>query len=191
MYQLKISIDGITPSIWRLIQLPESYSLNKLHHIIQISFGWKNSNVWCFRNDDVPITNPWLWGGGVTRWDKRVKINSVLKQVGDILPYEYGREVGFWKLTIEVQTIDSDRANAPRCLDGARAIMEDCGGIEGYQKLMHLLSHPELDGYLDLVFGLNDFDFERFNKEMVNEKLKKLSNYIKAFEDEHDLFQCG
>jgi len=24
----------------------------------------------------------------------------------------------------------------------------------------------------------------------VNEKLKRLSNYIKAFEDEHDPFQC-
>ncbi len=187
MYQLRISIDGIEPPIWRLIQLPESYSLNKLHHIIQIAFGWENSNIWCFWNEDVPTTNPWLWGGGVTMWDKRVKIKSVLKQIGDILPYEYGRGDYSWKLTIALGEMDAERVKASRCLDGARFIMEDCGGVEGYKNLMHLLSHPELDGYLDLVYGLGDFDPDRFDKERVNEKLKGLVKYIRAFEEEHDI----
>ena len=187
MYQLRISIDGIEPPIWRLIQLPESYSLNKLHHIIQIAFGWENSNIWCFWNEDVPTTNPWLWGGGVTMWDKRVKIKSVLKQIEDILPYEYGRGDYSWKLTIALGEMDTERVKASRCLDGARFIMEDCGGVEGYKNLMHLLSHPELDGYLDLVYGLGDFDPDRFDKERVNEKLKGLVKYIRAFEEEHDI----
>jgi hypothetical protein len=187
MIQLKITINGISPPIWRQIQVPDSYDLNKLHHIIQIAFGWENSNVWCFWHEDVPTTNPWLWGGGVTMWDKRVKINSVLKQNGDTLPYQYGRVEGLWKLTIELQSIDANRIRAPRCIDGARFIMEDCGGVEGYQKLMYRLSHPELDGYLHLVFSLNDFDSERFDKETVNEKLKGLTAYIRAFEEEHDI----
>jgi hypothetical protein len=135
----------------------------------------------------VPTTNPWLWGGGVTMWDKRVKIKSVLKQIGDTLPYEYGRGDGSWKLTIELERMDAEGVKAPRCLDGARAIMEDFAGVEGYNNLMHLLSHPELDGYLDLVFGLGDFDLELFDKERVNEKLKELSKYIRAFEEEHDI----
>lgn len=191
MIQLKITIDGINPPIWRQLQVPDSYSLNKLHHIIQIVFGWENSNIWCFWNGDIPTTHPLLWGGGVTYWDKRVKINSVLKQAGDLLPYQYGKGEGLWKLTIESQKMDAERLRAPRCLDGARAIMEDCGGVEGYKNLMHLLSHPELDGYLDLVFGLGDFDPERFDKERVNEKLKRLTGYITAFEEEHDLLRFG
>ena len=187
MYQLKITIDGIDTPIWRLIQLPESYSLYKLHHIIQIAFGWENSNIWCFWNEDVPTTNPWLWGGGVTMWDKRVKIKSVLKQIGDTLPYQYGKGEGFWKLTIELQIMDAERVRFPQCLDGARFIMEDCGGVEGYKKLMYLLAHPELDGYLDLVYGLGNFDPEVFDKEQVNKKLKELAQYIRDFEKEHGL----
>jgi len=128
-----------------------------------------------------------LWGGGVTRWDKRVQLKSVLKKSGDILPYQYGKGEGLWKLTIELQNVDTDRIRAPRCIDGARFIMEDCGGVEGYRNLMHLLSHPELDGYLNLVYGLGDFDSERFDKERVNEKLKGLTAYIRAFEEEHGL----
>jgi hypothetical protein len=191
MYQLRISIDTITPPIYRTIHVPESFTLNKLHYIIQIAFGWENSNIWCFWNEDVPTTNPWLWGGGVTKWDKRVKIKSVLKQAGDLLPYQYGKGEGFWKLTIELQSIDTDKIKAPRCIDGARFIMEDCGGVEGYKNLMYLLSHPELDNYLDLVFGLGDFDPERFDKEVMNEKLKGLAKYIRAFEEEHDLLRFG
>jgi hypothetical protein len=65
--------------------------------------------------------------------------------------------------------------------------MEDCAGVEGYQNLMYLLSHPELDNYLDLVFGLGDFDVERFDKERVNMKFKGLTQCIRAFEEEHGL----
>jgi len=187
MYQLRVTIDGITPPIWRQLQVPDSYTLYKLHHIIQIAFGWENSNVWCFWIEDTPTTNPMLWGGGVTRWDKRVQIKCVLKEIGDTLPYQYGKGEGFWKLTIEVQSMDTEKLRFPRCLDGARFIMEDCGGVEGYKNLMHLLSHPELDGYLDLVYGLGDFDSERFDKDRVNEKLKRLTAYIRAFEEEHGL----
>lgn len=164
MIQLKISIDGIIPPIWRQIQVPNSYSLYQLHHIIQIAFGWENDNAWCFWIEDTPTTNPMLWGGGVTRWDKRVKINSVLNQVGDVLSYQYGKGEGYWKLTVELDFVDTAKIRFPRCLDGARAIMEDVGGVEGYQKLMYLLSHPELDGYLDLVYGLGDFNLNSLIK---------------------------
>jgi hypothetical protein len=80
MYQLRITIEGITPPIWRLIQVSENYSFYKVHHIIQKIFGWTNSHVWCFLNegDEVPITNPWLWGGGTTRWDKSIKLKKLL-----------------------------------------------------------------------------------------------------------------
>jgi len=128
-----------------------------------------------------------LWGGGVTRWDKQVKIKSVLKEIGDILPYQYGNGEGLWKLTIELQNLNTERLRYPRCLDGARFILEDVGGVEGYKNLIYLLSHPELDGYLDLVYGLGDFDSERFDEDRVNEKLKRITAYISAFEEEHGL----
>jgi len=187
MFQLKITIDGITPPIWRQIQVPDSYTLNKLHHIIQIAFGWENSNIWCFWNEDVPTTNPWLWGGGVTKWDKRVKIKSVLKQAGDILPYEYGRGDYSWKLTIVSERIDAERVRTPLCLDGARIIMEDFGGVGGYQELIHHRYHPEKEGYIELLEWLDDYDPENFDLKEVNKGLRGLAKYIRSFDEENDL----
>jgi len=188
MYLLKITIDGIVPPIYRSIHVPETFSLNKLHHIIQIAFGWNNSRIYCFRQADVPTTNPLLWGGGVTRWDKKVKLNEVLQQVGDILPYEYDlRE--HWKHTIVLENIRPGLSKWARCTDGARAAPpENCGGIPGYDDLMYHLCHPEMEGYLDLFDWLGDeYDSEFFDMGMVNQKLRDLSIYIRAYEVEHGL----
>jgi hypothetical protein len=188
MYQLKITIDGIAPPIWRTIQVPDTFSLNKLHHIIQISFGWTNSHLYCFGDDDVPITDPLLWGDGTTRWDKKVKIKDILQKEGDNLSYEY--DLGdSWKHTIVLEKIENGISKSIRCLDGAKAAPpEDCGGIHGYQELIHHLKHPEKDGYLELLEWLDDdYDLEHFNLEEVNQELKGLAKYIRMFEKENDL----
>jgi len=188
MYQLKITVDELTPDIWRTIQLPESYSLYKLHHIIQIIFGWENTKIWCFWNTDVPTTNPWLWGGGGTMWDKQVKIKSVLMEVGDKLPYVYGRGDEYWNHKIVLEKIDAGIIKGARCLDGAGAVIEDCGGVEGYDKIQDRLRHPEIDGYLGLLMVLGDeFSAEHIELKEVNRKLKGLVNYIKEFDEEHGL----
>ena len=188
MYHLKITIDGITPPIWRLIGIPETYTLNKLHHIIQIAFGWTNSHLYCFLQDDVPITDPLLWGGGTTLWDKKVKIMDVLKAVGDVMPYEY--DLGdSWRHTVVLQKIEVGGLNAPRCIDGGRnAPPEDCGGIHGYQQLIQHRYHPERDGYIDLLEWLGDeYDPEHFDLVDVNKRLKGLAKYIREFEEGNGL----
>jgi len=72
MYQLRVTIDRITPPIWRLIAIPETFSLNKLHHIIQIAFGWTNSHLYMFGDDENRIGDPILWedSESPTLWDK-------------------------------------------------------------------------------------------------------------------------
>ena len=190
MYQLKITVEETSPPICRTIQIPETYSLNKLHHIIQICFGWENSHIWCFLQDDVPTTNPMLWGGGTTKWDEQVRINTVLKKEGDTIPYEYGRGIGTWKLSIRLEQLDVEGVKAPRCLDGARAVPEDVGGAEGYHNLIYRLNHPEIDGYLGILNRLgDDFDINKYNIRLVNKQLKGLARYIRAFEEKNDLLR--
>lgn len=188
MYHLKITIDGIIPPIWRIVLIPESFSLNKLHHIIQIVFGWTNSHLYCFLQEVVPTTDPLLWGGGETLWDKKVKIKDVLQKEGDNLPYEYDMGDG-WKHTIVLEKIEEGSSKVPRCLDGARsAPPEDCGGIRGYEELIHHLRHPEKDGYFELLEWLgDDYDPEVIDLKGVNRKLKGLTWYVKKFEEENGL----
>ena len=188
MYHIRITIDKIAPPIWRLIAIPETFSLNKLHHIIQIAFGWTNSHLYCFNQDDVPTTDPLLWGDGTTLWDKKVKIKDVLKKEGDKLPYEY--DMGdSWKHSVVLEKIEIGGLKAPRCLDGARcAPPEDCGGIRGYEELIQHLRHPEKDGYLELLEWLDDdYDPELLDLKSVNRELRGLAKYIREFEEENGL----
>jgi hypothetical protein len=107
MYQLKVTIDEITPPIWRTVQVPESYSLNKLHHIIQLSLGWTNSHLYMFGDYENKIGDPILWEDSdtPTLWDKKVKIKDVLQKVGDELKYEYDMGDG-WMHTVVLDKIE-------------------------------------------------------------------------------------
>ena len=190
MYQLRISIEGITPPIWRTVQVSENYSLYKLHHIIQKIFGWKNSHIWCFRaeGEDSPITNPWLWGGGTTRWDKTVKLKTILKKEGDSILYEY--DMGdSWKHTIVLEKASDEKIKKSACTDGKRAgPPEDCGGIGGYNEMVHHLLHPEKEGYLELLEWLDeDYDPEAFDIADVNRNLRSLNFFIRVFDEENGL----
>jgi len=190
MLQLKITIDKITPEIWRRILVPETFSINQLHHIIQISLGWTNSHLYMFGLWDKKIGDPTLWDDGETAWDKKIKILDVLQKAGDTFPYEY--DMGdSWKHTIVLEKTDDSLLKIPKCLDGARAAPpEDCGGYPGYKELTHHLKHPEKDGYLELLEWMDeDYDLERFDLEEVNKELKGLAKYIKAFDKGNGLPQ--
>jgi hypothetical protein len=183
MLQLKITIDIITPVIWRRITIPESFSFNQLHHILQISFGWTNSHLYMFGSWDKKIGDPVLWDDGETIWDKKIKLPEVLKRVGDSMTYEY--DMGdSWKHTISLEKIDDAVLKIPQCVDGKRAAPpEDCGGVPGYTEFMHHLKHPEKDGYIELLEWLGDeYDPERFDLAEVNKELKGLDKYIRAFD---------
>jgi hypothetical protein len=190
MYQLKITIDDITPPIWRIISVPETFSLNKLHHIIQISFGWTNSHLYMFGEYEHKIGDPILWDDGETEtlWDKKIKIRDVLQKIGDKLKYEYDMGDG-WEHTVVLEKIEDRGSKTGKCLDGARnAPPEDCGGIDGYNELIHHRCHPEKDGYIELLEWLGDeYDPELIDLKKVNKELKGLVKYIQEFDEGNGL----
>jgi hypothetical protein len=190
MYKLRITIDGIDPPVWRQIAVPETFSLNKLHHIIQIAFGWTNSHLYMFGEYEHKIGDPILWGDSETEtlWDKKVKIKDVLKKEGDRLKYEYDMGDG-WMHTIALQKIAEAETKIAQCLDGARdAPPEDCGGIHGYKQLINHLHHPEQDGYIELLEWLgDDYDPDHFDLKSVNKELKSLEKFIKWFDKKNGL----
>src|SRR4051812_35901944 len=44
-YFIKMALRRISPMIWRRLQIPGNVSLAKLHHIIQIVYGWDNEHL--------------------------------------------------------------------------------------------------------------------------------------------------
>lgn len=53
IYQFKITLEEVGPTIWRRIQVPESYSFWDLHVAIQDAMGWRDSHL-----HEFTITNP-------------------------------------------------------------------------------------------------------------------------------------
>src|SRR5215831_15158807 len=45
IYQLRITLRGISPLIWRRLLVRAETSLAELHHILQLALGWTNSHV--------------------------------------------------------------------------------------------------------------------------------------------------
>ena len=48
IYQLKVSLLGIRPPIWRRFLVADSTTLMELHDVIQIVMGWTNSHLYQF-----------------------------------------------------------------------------------------------------------------------------------------------
>jgi len=45
VYRLKITLVGITPPIWRVLQVPSSIKLCCLHSAFQVVVGWTDSHL--------------------------------------------------------------------------------------------------------------------------------------------------
>lgn len=50
--ELRLSISGTEPLIWRQLVLPESATLAELHGAIQCAFGWRNSHLYAVAGHD-------------------------------------------------------------------------------------------------------------------------------------------
>ena len=57
IYQLRITIKGCSPPIWRRIQVPGFITLAQLHRLIQTAFLWSNTHLHGFhiRNRDYGV----------------------------------------------------------------------------------------------------------------------------------------
>ncbi len=53
IYQLKVTLKGTRPPIWRRLQVPSDVTLAKLHRVIQVSMGWYNSHLHQFTINGV------------------------------------------------------------------------------------------------------------------------------------------
>ena len=133
-YQLKITIKGSSPPIWRRVIVPEKLSFGNLDKIIQFLFGWTHSHLYCFKipkknryfSPDSDFVEEDAEGKAIDEWfQEKAKIEYV---------YDYGDD---WKHEILVEKIVDYDSRFPKVVKyKGPNMIEHCGGIWGFYEVI-------------------------------------------------------
>jgi hypothetical protein len=177
--QLKITLNHTNPPIWRRVLVPADITFFDLHHILQITMGWKHSHLFDFKFGNYII--------GYLDEDapedladaNEVTLDTLLTKPGLKFKYFYDFGDG-WEHTIEVEKITDEVQEYPVCVEGEmNCPPEDCGGIPGFENLLSILNdkgHPE---YEEMREWAGRYNPKKFNMAKINRELPKYKNYMK------------
>lgn len=178
VYQIKVSLSGARPPIWRRLLISPETTFQDLHRIIQIAMGWRASHLHLFQAaDDRLIGDPAEDEGGMMGFvdETRLLVSSVLKNEGQSIKYEY--DFGdSWEHQLTLEKIlpsDGQSEPLPRCIKAVRQCPpEDVGGLHGYYDFLDAMvdsAHPEHEAVRE--WWSQAFDPEFVDVEMINQTL--------------------
>lgn len=179
IYQIKVTLKGTRPPIWRRFQVAGDISLRRLHRTLQMVMGWEDSHMYRFEIDGTkygepdPFSTPFPLNMANSR---TTRLSRVIGGEGARLTYEYdfGDSWGH-DLLVEKVLPAAPGKHQPVCLAGRRACPpEDCGGIVGYADLLRIINGPKDDQYEEMMEWLGgQFDPEVFDLGAVNNALRR------------------
>jgi Plasmid pRiA4b ORF-3-like protein len=178
IYQLKITLQGSKPPIWRRVLVKSNITLEVFHDIIQAAMGWTNSHLHHFYVHGNFYSNP-KFDLEDTKDESQIKLSKILTMPKDKFSYEYDFGDG-WDHQIVLEKIlpIEPETQYPRCLTGKRNCPpEDIGGIWGYQMFLTALHDKKHSEHQDAIeklawiggeFDPEEFDLTEINAELVN-----------------------
>lgn len=200
-YQFKIKLLNVKkPPVWRRLIIPENYTFEEFHHIIQISFGWQNEHLHkfgkepygsdfeivskvageennFFPHDDRDFNKQTLDECETKLSDVFGKGFSNLKYV-----YDFGDD---WVHDIVLEDILTIIYPYPVCTAAKGCTPpEDCGGPMGYEMMKNILNEaPDSKEaeQIRLEMGLDDdedIDLSKVDIDEINMELKDIKMYI-------------
>ena len=165
--QLRIIMAEITPPIWRLVRVPDRFTLHQLHRVLQIVFSRLDYHLYAFRmgSRSFEAPDPESEAEDATA----IVLNSLGLLPGSQFTYIYDFGDG-WEHSIVVEALlpmpsENGPDWSPRLLDGDRAAPpEDAGGPPGYAEAVAALSdprhpqHKEIRDWVGTTYDPNKFD---------------------------------
>ncbi len=142
-----VSLQSITPRIWRRFQITVNATFLDLHAAIQDSFGWEYSHLWEFhtpgRSREVLAGMPpdsLMWSDEDQAPDAgEIRLTRYFGQADQcVYWYDFGDD---WLHRVKLrQRVSLEDRFFRRLLAGRRTCPpEDCGGISGYARLVEFL----------------------------------------------------
>lgn len=153
--ELRITIADMEPPIWRYVRVPDTYTLDQLHRVIQLRFGWLDHHLYAFEIGDRRFEAPATEAEDEASTAFRLRDSELGRGARFTYTYDFGNN---WVHEIVVEDIyivtpleDDDERPLPRLYGGERAgPHEDSGGPHGYRDRVDSLRdprHPEHGAY--------------------------------------------
>lgn len=184
IYQLKVTLLGTSPPIWRRLQVPADVTWAQLHDVLQTAMGWQDGHMHEFsvgqRRFGRPDPQDRLMGLPSVENERTVRLSSLLSRIGSKAIYTYDFGDG-WEhsIVLEKRLPGDPNATYPVCTDGQLACPpEDCGGIPGFYDLVEVLNDPNHKRHQEMLDWIgDDFDPQAFSVDQVNRMLAPLSRH--------------
>ena len=173
-YQLKITIKGSKPPIWRRVVVPEQFTFCQLHQVIQGAFGWCDYHLhkFEFKKPGLLIRETWeeddlAESCGCDVLEEGTQIGTLITENPRfIYTYDFGDT---WEHQILMEKEVEYEYSYPQVLKyKGDNIPEDCGGIGGYYDLLDKWDDPEAEDH-DLMEewacqqGMGEYDLDEVN----------------------------
>jgi len=181
IYQIKVTLLGTSPPIWRRLLVPADLTLAQLHDLLQAAMGWEDGHMHEFslgqRRFGRPNPEDRLMGMPSVENERTVRLSSVLGRVGAKVIYTYDFGDG-WEhgIVLEKRLPVDLNTTYPVCTDGQLACPpEDCGGVPGFYDLVEALADPNHERHAELRDWIgDDYDPQAFSLDEVNRRLRPL-----------------
>jgi Plasmid pRiA4b ORF-3-like protein len=172
--QLKVTLRGTRPPVWRRLLVRADTTLFRLHGILQVAMGWTDTHLHQFHAEGLRfgVVDREMDRGMMS--DRGVVLFQVIPRVGSRIVYEYDFGDG-WMHDIRVEKIPDGDVVTPTCVDGSMACPpEDCGGVHGYAELLDAIGNPGHSRHDELMEWLGrPFDPAAFDCDSVNTVLAR------------------
>ena len=174
-HRLRVSLDDVEPDVWRTVVVPSDTPLPELAQVLVAAMGWEGYHLhefvvagMHFGPDDADMSR-------FTIAYEKVTLEQVAREESELeWHYDFGDG---WSHRVLVESVgEPEQAQAPVCLDGARACPpEDCGGADGYAQLLEVLADPTHEDHAEMMEWVGGgFDPEAFDRKVVDERLRFL-----------------
>ena len=186
LHQVKITLAGVDPPIWRRLLLPLDLNFAQLHEVIQAAFGWTDSHLHQFVVGGLIVGAPEFDqdgdSGRQTFEATRIFLRDLdfmrLPDPKILYEYDFGDGRRHW-IEFETEVLRGPGEAYPLLVDGARrGPPEDVGGPDGYSDFLEAwvnpthAEHKSMRRWVGRTFEPDKFDRER-TQTAINGALRK------------------
>lgn len=176
IYQLKITLEGFKPPIWRRVLVRADITLDRLHRVIQRAMGWHNNHLHEFRVGDARYGRPDI-ADRTLQAEARFTLWKLAPNLGLGFRYRYDFKDNWWHSIKVERLLDPDPTHEhPTCSGGGNACPpEHVGGVSGYANMLDAIRNPLHQEHQNVVGWLGgDFDCKHFDIESANLALHRI-----------------